>query len=102
MYQVAHRYAMPGLASLAQEHIMSTITPQSSFPLLLATSVWFELRSLVEDFVVERWDEVSVSDEFEQCCQEVAAGEWGIEGGKTLTALFRRLRSPNAASYART
>jgi hypothetical protein len=48
MYQVAHRYAMPGLASLALEHIMSTITPQSSFPLLLATSVWPELRSLVE------------------------------------------------------
>jgi len=80
---------------------MSTITPQSSFPLLLATSVWVELRSLVEDFVVERWDEVSMSDEFEQCCQEVAAGEWGVEGGKTLTALFRRLRSPNAV-YART
>lgn len=102
MYQVAHRYAMPGLASLALEHIMSTITPQSSFPLLLATSVWIELRALVENFVVERWDEVSVSDEFELCCQEVAAGEWGIEGGKTLTALFRRLRPPNTASYART
>jgi hypothetical protein len=61
MYQVAHRYAMPGLASLAQEHIMSTITPQSSFPLLLATSVWFELRSLVE----VRWpvnDVVLLSD----------------------------------------
>jgi len=48
MYQVAHRYAMPGLASLALEHMMSTITPQSSFPLLLATSVWAELRLLVE------------------------------------------------------
>lgn len=48
MYQVAHRYAMPGLASLALEHMMSTITPQSSFPLLLATSLWVELRSLVE------------------------------------------------------
>jgi hypothetical protein len=48
MYQVAHRYAMPGLASLALEHMMSTITPQSSFPLLLATSLWADLRSLVE------------------------------------------------------
>jgi hypothetical protein len=48
MYQVAHRYAMPGLASLALEHMMSTITPQSSFPLLLATSLWDELRLLVE------------------------------------------------------
>lgn len=48
MYQVAHRYAMPGLATLALEHMMSTITPQSSFALLLATSVWDELRSLIE------------------------------------------------------
>lgn len=48
IYQVAHRYDMPGLATLALEHIMSTITPQSSFALLLATSVWDELRSLIE------------------------------------------------------
>lgn len=95
MYQIAHRYAMPGLASLALEHILSTITPQSSFAVLLATSAWDELRSLVEDYVVEKWDEVSVSGEFERCCQEVAGGEWGSEGGKTLMALFRRLRSPS-------
>lgn len=48
MYQVAHRYAMPGLASLSLEHMMSTITPQSSFALLLASSTWDELRTLVE------------------------------------------------------
>ncbi|KAJ7752762.1 hypothetical protein DFH07DRAFT_1031354 [Mycena maculata] len=96
VYQVAHRYAMPALAALALDHMMSTITPQSSFGLLLATSVWDDLRTLVEDYVVEKWEEVSVSDEFEQCCQEVSAGEWGPEGGKTLMALFRRLRSPSA------
>lgn len=28
-----------------------------------------------KDYIVEKWDEVSVSEEFEQCCQEVAAGE---------------------------
>ncbi|KAF8076622.1 hypothetical protein FPV67DRAFT_1472097, partial [Lyophyllum atratum] len=95
MYQVAHRYAMPALATLALEHMLSTITPQSSFALLLASSVWEELHSLVEDYVVEKWDEVSVSEEFEQCCEEVAAGEWGSEGGKTLMSIFRRLRSPN-------
>ncbi|KAG6910940.1 hypothetical protein DXG01_005994 [Tephrocybe rancida] len=94
MYQVAHRYAMPGLATLALDHMMTTITPQSSFALLLASSVWQELHSLVEDYVVDKWDEVSVSEEFEQCCQEVAAGEWGTEGGKTLMSIFRRLRSP--------
>ncbi|KAG5654630.1 hypothetical protein H0H81_011605 [Sphagnurus paluster] len=75
MYQVAHRYAMPGLATLALEHMMSTMTPQSSFALLLASSVWEELHSLVEDYVVEKWDEVSVSEEFERCCEEVASGE---------------------------
>ncbi|KAH9938643.1 uncharacterized protein B0H18DRAFT_968149 [Fomitopsis serialis] len=94
MYQVAHRYGMPGLASLAMEHIMSTVTPQSSFPVLLATSAWDELHSFVEDYVVDKWEEVSVSEEFERCCEEVAGGEWGPEGGKTLMALFRRLRSP--------
>ena len=25
---------------------------------------------------MDKWDEVSVSDEFEQCCQEVASGEY--------------------------
>jgi hypothetical protein len=39
---------MPNLAALALEHIMSTITPQSSFALLLATSSWDELHPLVE------------------------------------------------------
>ncbi|KAJ7129390.1 hypothetical protein C8R44DRAFT_615450 [Mycena epipterygia] len=101
VYQVAHRYAMPALAALALDHMMSTITPQSSFGLLLATSVWDELHTLVEDYVVEKWDEVSVSDEFEQCCQEVSAGEWGPDGGKTLMRIFRRLRSPSAMGYAR-
>ena len=83
---------MPNLASLSLEYIMSTITPKSSFALLLATSVWEELYTLIEvsgcpdilkkscadviqDFVVDRWDEVSLSEEFEHCCKEVAAGE---------------------------
>lgn len=48
MYQVAHRYALPGLAALSLEHMMSTITPESSFALLLASSTWDELHALVE------------------------------------------------------
>lgn len=48
MYQIAHRYGMPGLAALAMEHIMSTITSQASFAALLATAAWDELHSLVE------------------------------------------------------
>ncbi|THV08322.1 hypothetical protein K435DRAFT_641597 [Dendrothele bispora CBS 962.96] len=102
MYQIAHRYAMPALQTLALEHMMSTITPQSSFALLLATSAWEELHGMVEDYVVEKWEDVSVSPEFEQCCQEVAGGEWGAEGGKTMMTLFRRLRSPGTLLYTRT
>ncbi|KAF9054971.1 hypothetical protein BDZ89DRAFT_1055595 [Hymenopellis radicata] len=101
MYQVAHRYGMPALANLALEHMMGTLTPQSSFALLLATSAWDELRSLIEDYVVEKWEEVNASEEFEHCCQEVSAGEWGPEGGQTLMALFRRLRSPSVMGYTR-
>ena len=48
VYQIAHRYGMPGLASLALEHMMATITPRSCFALLLASVVWDELHSLVE------------------------------------------------------
>ncbi|KAH9049710.1 hypothetical protein EDB84DRAFT_1260529 [Lactarius hengduanensis] len=101
VYQIAHRYGMPGLATLALEHMMATITPRSCFALLLASVVWDELHSLVEDFVVERWSEVQISEEFERGCAEVAAGEWGPDGGKTMMALFRRLRSPAAAAYTR-
>ncbi len=48
VYQIAHRYELPGLATLALEHMMTTITPQSCFALLLASVVWDELHSLVE------------------------------------------------------
>ena len=30
---------------------------------------------LEQDYVVEKWEEVSMSAEFERCCDEVAAGE---------------------------
>ncbi len=48
VYQIAHRYGMPGLATLALEHMMATVTPRSCFALLLASVVWDELHSLVE------------------------------------------------------
>ncbi|KAH7344747.1 hypothetical protein B0J17DRAFT_636703 [Rhizoctonia solani] len=99
VYQTAHRYALPGLAQLALNHILETITPRRAFALLLATRVWDELHTLVEDYVVNAWDEVSRSDEFETCCREIAAGEWGIDGGMTLTELFRRLQSPSNPRY---
>lgn len=51
IYQISHRYAIPGLQNLALEHIMSTMTPQSSFPLLLATGFWEELHGLVQVWI---------------------------------------------------
>ncbi|KAF8478810.1 hypothetical protein JB92DRAFT_3045758 [Gautieria morchelliformis] len=93
IWLTAHRYAMPGLSSLALTHMMNTIQPSTAFSLLLATSRWEELHILVEDYIVDQWDLACNSEEFERCCQEVAMGEWGPEGGKTFAALFRRLRS---------
>jgi hypothetical protein len=48
IYQIAHRYAIPGLQHLAMEHMMSTITPKTAFPLLLASCFWDELHNLVQ------------------------------------------------------
>jgi hypothetical protein len=48
IYQVAQRYGLSGLATLALEHIMTSLTPHTSFALLLATAPWDELKSLVE------------------------------------------------------
>lgn len=48
VYQIAHRYELPGLATLALEHMLTTITPQSCFVLLLASVMWDDLHSLVE------------------------------------------------------
>ncbi|KZT57118.1 hypothetical protein CALCODRAFT_470196 [Calocera cornea HHB12733] len=101
IYKIAHRYLLPGLANLALSHMMSTVTPESAFPLLLASHFWDDLHNLIEDYIVERWDLVSQQEDFESCCEEVAAGEWGPHGGKTLAALFRRLRSPSMTSLVR-
>ena len=48
VYRLAHRYDLDGLASLALEHMMSTITPEYCFSLLLASSAWDELHGLVQ------------------------------------------------------
>ena len=48
VYQIAHRYDLGGLASLALEHMMTTITPEHCFSLLLASSVWEELHGFVQ------------------------------------------------------
>jgi len=72
---------------------MSTITPKTAFPLLLACCFWDELHNLVEvrwivadacilspflilqDYIINQWAEVSRSEEFDTCVLEVSAGE---------------------------
>ena len=61
--------------------------------MLLATSRWEELQTLIEvrltgnsplvvytytpqDYIVDQWDLACNSEEFERCCQEVAMGEY--------------------------
>ena len=51
VYRIAHRYDLGGLASLALEHMMTTIAPEHCFSLLLASSAWDELHGLVQVIV---------------------------------------------------
>lgn len=48
IYQIAHRYGIPGLQHLALEHIMNTLSSRSAFPLLLATCFWEELHMMAQ------------------------------------------------------
>ena len=48
VYRIAHRYDLGGLASLALEHMMTKITPEHCFSLVLASSAWDELHGLVQ------------------------------------------------------
>jgi hypothetical protein len=48
MYQIAHRYRIPGLQHLALEHMVNTLSSRSAFPLLLATCFWEELHMMIQ------------------------------------------------------
>jgi BTB/POZ domain len=48
VYQLAHRYRIPGLQQLALEHMMSSLSARGAFPLLLATCFWAELNGMVQ------------------------------------------------------
>lgn len=58
VYFLSHQYGLTTLMQLAQEHIMSTLTPQSAMPTLLATFNYDELHSAVLDYVVDCWSAV--------------------------------------------
>ncbi|CAD6968048.1 unnamed protein product [Tilletia controversa] len=93
-YKLAHRYGQHGLAELAKAHIVETLSPQSAFPVLLATAVYSGLHEAIKRYVYEHWEEVSHTEEFERCCDEVGAGEWGTEAGRSLRIFMQSLLSP--------
>ncbi|KAK0525628.1 hypothetical protein OC835_005554 [Tilletia horrida] len=93
-YKLAHRYGQAGLAELAKAHIVETLTPQSAFPVLLATALYAGLHEAIKRYVYEHWEEVSHTEEFERCCDEVGAGEWGAEAGRSLRIFMQSLLSP--------
>ncbi|KAE8251937.1 hypothetical protein A4X13_0g3777 [Tilletia indica] len=93
-YKLAHRYGQVGLAELAKVHIVETLSPQSAFPVLLATALYSGLHEAIKRYVYEHWDEVSHTEEFERCCDEVGAGEWGAEAGRSLRIFMQSLLSP--------
>ncbi|KAF8521228.1 hypothetical protein BU17DRAFT_64992 [Hysterangium stoloniferum] len=55
IWSIAHRYSMPGLIALAPKHMIEY------------------------DYVVDQWDMVCESEEFERCCQEMAMGDCTFE-----------------------
>lgn len=75
MYRLAHRYTEPNLAVLSKTHIMGTLTPSSAFPVLLATNLYAEVHHSVHQYVLDHWDTVAATEEFERCCDEVSMGE---------------------------
>ncbi|GAC92795.1 hypothetical protein PHSY_000351 [Pseudozyma hubeiensis SY62] len=94
IFKLAHRYHMQELSRLAAMHMVATLTPQSAFPMLLATSMYTELHTRIKTYVYQQWHLVSHTEEFERCCDEVSVGMWGADAGKTMRAFVRSLVSP--------
>lgn len=86
------------LMRLASLHMVATLTPQSAFPMLLATCMYTELHARIKTYVYQHWHLVSHTHEFEQCCDEVCMGMWGADAGKTMRAFVTSLVSPLRAA----
>lgn len=93
LYRLAHRYHQQGLAHLSKVQLISSLTPQTAFPTLLATNLYEDLYEDVKAYVLDNWDSVSQTSEFERCCDEVSTGEVSLRErresarkGESLTA----------------
>lgn len=102
LYRIAHRYHVPPLCELATAHIISLLTPQNATNYLLCTALFEQLQRAIQNYIcmsttarsntVQHWHDVSSSAEFELCCDQVSAGEWGPSAGRALASLMRNLR----------
>ncbi|PWN18839.1 hypothetical protein BCV69DRAFT_300991 [Microstroma glucosiphilum] len=99
-YKLCHRYGQIDLCSLSKSELLSNLTQDSAFATLLATYYYADLQVEVEKFVLENAQGVLGSKEFKRCCDEVSAGEWGIDAGRTLRSLMRSMMASSSASAA--
>ncbi|WFD31835.1 hypothetical protein MSPP1_002875 [Malassezia sp. CBS 17886] len=97
LYRVAHRYHIPPLCELTTAHIVAQLTPQNATNYLLCTSLFDQLQTAIQNFIFQNWHAVASSPEFEHCCDQVSAGEWGPTAGRALASLMRNMRNAGGA-----
>ncbi|GJJ07522.1 hypothetical protein Clacol_001724 [Clathrus columnatus] len=90
----------PPASALSVWLIAHRIKPSTAFPFLLASSKWDELHDIIEDYVVNNWEDVCNSEEFIKCCEEMAVGEWKVVSS-TQKALFLNVSGSKFESPAR-
>jgi hypothetical protein len=96
MYRLAHRYGFSQLTQLALGHIVDTLTPQTAFPLLLATHLWPELHAAIREYALANYYAIVSEPEFRRCYTEVGEGLWEKGGDVSLLSpLTVSLRCPS-------
>ena len=73
-------------------HVLSLLTPHNAIHYLLCTALLPEIQKAIQEYIVQNWNDVSSSPEFEYCCDQVSTGEWGPLAGRALLSLMRQLR----------
>lgn len=91
LYRLAHRYHVTKLCDLITSHIISLLTPHNAINYLLLTALFEQLQQAIQNYISHHWQEVSRSEEFEYCCDQVSMGEWGPQAGRALASLMRKV-----------
>lgn len=92
LYRLSHRYGFQQLCDLTMTHVLSLLTPHNAIHYLLCTALLPEIQKAIQEYIVQNWNDVSSSPEFEYCCDQVSTGEWGPLAGRALLSLMRQLR----------